>query len=63
MEIKLRDLLQDKLKMSPIEHSEEPLPFASIRETRALVLQKLMDASVCVTRLLKTTDALQLNCT
>lgn len=58
MEIKPRDLLRDKLKMTPIEHSEEPLLFALVRETRALVLQKLMDASVCVTRLLKTTDAL-----
>lgn len=63
MEVKPRDLLQDKLKMCPIEHFGKPLPFALVKETRALVLQKLMDASVCVTRLLKITDALQLNCT
>lgn len=63
MEVKPRDLLQDKLKMCPIEHSGKPLPFALVRETRAVALQMLMDASAGVTRLLKTPDALQLNCT
>lgn len=63
MEVKPRDLLQDKLKTCPIEHSGKPLPFALVREAMALVLQKLMDALVGATRLLKTTDVLQLNYT
>lgn len=52
MEVKPGDLLKDKLRMCPIEHSGKPLPLALVKETRALVLQKLMDASACVTRLL-----------
>lgn len=39
--------------MCPIEHSGKPLSVALIRGTGALVLQKLMDASVHVRRLLQ----------
>lgn len=53
MAFKPRDLLKDELKMHPIEHSGKPLSGALITGTGALVLQKLMDTSVYVRRLLQ----------